>query len=127
MKSSWGWVLKNKADAGKLFYENLFKAAPSVRPLFDNDISNQAAKLVSTVTFVVQHLNNFSLIKEQIRELGRKHKGYGAKPEHYPIVAEQLIITIKQGMGDRFTPETEAAWKKALTSIAKNMIEAAEK
>ncbi|MEL7005751.1 MAG: globin domain-containing protein [Bacteroidota bacterium] len=127
MKSSWGWVLQNKADAGKLFYENLFKVAPTVRPLFDNDISNQATKLVSTVTFVVQHLNDFSLIKEQIRELGRKHKGYGAKPEYYPIVAEQLIYTIKQGMGDRFTPETEAAWNKGLSTIAQSMIEAAGK
>lgn len=125
MKSSWGWVLANKANAGELFYKNLFEAAPSVKPLFEGDISRQAAKLVSTVTFVVQHLSDFSIIKQQVAELGKKHVKYGAKPEYYPVVADQLILTLKQGMGDRFTTEIESAWKKGLNVVAAIMIEAA--
>lgn len=86
IKSSWGWVLLNRDKAGTLFYEKLFKAAPSVKHLFTTDVNEQQKKLIAAISFVVKNLDNFSKIEDKIKELGKKHNSYGAADAHYPVV-----------------------------------------
>jgi hemoglobin-like flavoprotein len=52
--------------------------------------------------------------------------GYGARPEHYPVVAEVLIASMAAVAGPAWTPEYEQAWGDALGVVAAVMIEGAE-
>jgi hemoglobin-like flavoprotein len=44
----------------------------------------------------------------------------------YAPVAEALLWTLAQGLGDAFTPETREAWVAAYTVLAGQMLEAAD-
>jgi hemoglobin-like flavoprotein len=60
-----------------------------------------------------------------VQHLGRKHTGYGVRPEHYDVVGEALLWTLGQGLGDAFTIETEEAWTAAYVLLSTVMQEAA--
>ncbi len=50
--------------------------------------------------------------------LGRRHGGYGVVDAHYTTVAEALLWTLEQGLGDDFTLETRSAWVAAYALMA---------
>ena len=61
-----------------------------------------------------------------LRELGRRHAGYGVTAEQYQPVAEAFLWTLEYYLGDAFTPELKEAWVVAYTTLATVMIEASE-
>jgi methyl-accepting chemotaxis protein len=61
----------------------------------------------------------------KLRELGRKHVVYGARPEHYPVVGEVLIASMAEVAGSRWRPEYGRAWSDALAVVAGVMQEGA--
>ena len=95
------------------FYSRLFDAAPAVRPLFPADMRKQKAMLLSALV-------------PTLHALGARHVGYGALPEHYPVVGSVLIESMAAIAGDAWTPEIEGAWSAAFNLIAGAMIEGAE-
>jgi nitric oxide dioxygenase len=62
-----------------------------------------------------------------VRDLGRRHGGYGVKPGHYATVGDALLSTLEQGLGAEFTPARRDAWAAAYGLLADVMIEAAER
>jgi hemoglobin-like flavoprotein len=52
--------------------------------------------------------------------------GYGAQPEHYPVVGEVLLAAMAEVAGPDWRPEHERAWGKALGIVAGAMLEGAE-
>ena len=60
-----------------------------------------------------------------VKDLGRRHVGYGVEPAHYETVGTALIATLEKGLGSGFTPEVRAAWIEAYTALAAVMQDAA--
>ena len=111
--------------AADLFYDRLFERAPAVRPLFPDDMSDQKRKLMQMLETAVKNLHQVEQILPAVEELGRKHVGYGAKPEHYDTVGEALLWTLEQGLGPAFTPPVKAAWASTYQTLAGVMQDAA--
>lgn len=82
-------------QAAELFYRRLFKIAPQVRPLFKGDIKAQGRKLMSTIAFAVSRLQDLPELVPTVRDLGRRHAGFGVKDEHYDVVADVLLWTLE--------------------------------
>ncbi len=61
-----------------------------------------------------------------LQNLGRRHDGYGVRPDHYETVGAALLQTLEQGLGDEFTPEVRAAWAHVYGVMASVMQEACE-
>jgi hemoglobin-like flavoprotein len=125
VKSSWAQVEPIAPTAATLFYDRLFSVAPGVRPLFPDDISEQKRKLMEMIGVVVDGLDDLPSIVGDVQALGARHAGYGAKPEHYPVVGDCLLWTLGQGLGDGFTPDVKEAWTEAYQILATTMIAAA--
>ena len=126
VQTSWKIIVPHMEVLASLFYFRLFELEPSLKPLFKRDIQTQTHKLVAMLDTAVQNLHQVEKILPAVQALGRRHVGYGAKPEHYGIVAEALLWTLEQGLGDDFTEEVEQAWTVAYTLLATVMQEAAE-
>ena len=124
VKESWGFVIVKSGQAGELFYSRLFEVAPPVRHLFKTDVKDQARKLMSMVTLVVSKLDKLETVVNEVKSLGSRHNKYGTKKEHYDVVGECLLWTLSQGLGDRWTKETEDAWKEAYSVLSGAMIQA---
>src|SRR5690349_17562162 len=112
VRQSWSYVITKSDEAGELFYKRLFEVAPEVKPLFKEDIKSQARKLMSMVTLIVSKLDKLETITTDIKSLASRHGKYGAKKEHYAVVGQCLVWTLKKGLEgqNRWSKETEEAW-----------------
>jgi hemoglobin-like flavoprotein len=127
IRTSWTAVEPIGDVAATLFYDRLFELDPALRRLFARtDMAQQKKILIQTLTVVVRSLDRLDQLVPAIEALGRRHAGYGVRAEHYETVGAALLWTLGQGLGDGFTPELEAAWTEAYTTLASVMIGAAD-
>jgi hemoglobin-like flavoprotein len=124
VKKSWMQVIPFADTAADLFYTKLFALDESLRGLFPSDLSEQKKKLMATLGRVVSSLDNLPAVLPAVEALGKKHVGYGVRPEHYATVGGALIATLAAGLGPGFTPEVEEAWIAAYGTLSAVMIEA---
>lgn len=125
VQTSWEKVVPIQEAAAELFYGHLFEIAPEVKPLFKGDMKSQGRKLMTMLNTAVRSLNDLEKIVPAVQDSGRRHVGYGVKDEHYDKVAEALLWTLAQGLGEDFTSEVEDAWVAVYTLLATVMKEAA--
>ena len=123
VKNSWSYVIVKSEEAGQLFYYRLFEIAPEVKHMFKGDIKEQSKKLMNMVTLIVTKLQKLDEIINEVKLLAQRHGKYGVKPEYYKIVGAALIWTLKEGLQEKWTPETEEAWVKVYGILSSAMIE----
>lgn len=109
-----------------LFYGRLFELDPGARKLFHNDLALQSKKLLDMLASVVESLDNFESVVPRLSELGRKHAGFGVRPEQYDTLSTALLWTFAQALGPDFDNATRDAWRHALEAISRAMKAAAE-
>ena len=107
--------------SGALFYERLFAANPSFRPLFKNDMRIQGIKLMAMLAMVVYDLPQPGRVPPAIRDLAVRHVGYGVKLADYDEMREALLWTLGQALADDFTPAVLAAWSVCYDELACEM------
>jgi methyl-accepting chemotaxis protein len=107
------------------FYDRLFDRAPDVRPLFGTDLRRQRAMLLRALVLVRRSLRDLESLLPVLRDLGARHVAYGARPEHYPVVAEVLVESMAALAGPAWRARDTAAWGTALAAIATAMLEGA--
>jgi len=76
---------------------------------------------MTAVKAAVDGLGNLDQIAPFLVKLGARHIRYGVRPEHFGVVAEALLWTLEQGLGDRFTEDVREAWIAAWGVIADAM------
>ena len=123
IQESFAKVVPISEQAAALFYGRLFEIAPSVKPLFRGDMTEQGRKLMATLAVVVNGLTNLETILPAASALAKRHVGYGVKPIHYPIVGEALLWTLQRGLGADWTPELAEAWTDAYGVLSDYMID----
>src|SRR5262245_43278416 len=117
VQKSWRQVVPNSDAAAAMFYEELFRLDPALKPLFRGDMKEQGRKLTTMISTAVNGLRRIEDIVPAVQDLGRRHARYGVKPQHYETVGAALLWTLRQGLGDAFTPEVKAAWTETYTVL----------
>ncbi|MFF1717866.1 globin domain-containing protein [Streptomyces sviceus] len=107
------------------FYALLFVRHPGLRPLFPASMDAQRDRLLRALLTAVQHIDNPPVLVDYLQNLGRGHRKYGTRAEHYPAVGECLIGALSKYASGSWDRETEAAWVRAYTTISQVMIDAA--
>jgi nitric oxide dioxygenase len=122
VQQSFSKVAPISEQAAVLFYDRLFEVAPQVKSMFPADMTEQRKKLMATLAVVVGGLGNLASILPAASALAKRHVGYGAKAEHYPVVGAALLWTLEKGLGDGWTPDVAEAWKTAYGTLSGFMI-----
>ncbi|MEL6793444.1 MAG: globin family protein [Pseudomonadota bacterium] len=125
VETSFAQVAPIKDMAAELFYNRLFTIAPEVEPMFKGDMKAQGSKLMATLAVAVNGLRDLDALVPVIQDLAARHVTYGVTPKHYEPVGEALLWTLKQGLGDGYTPEVEAAWIEAYVLLSETMVASA--
>ena len=115
-------VAPTSEQAAVIFYDRLFEVAPGVKAMFPSDMTEQRTKLMGTLAVVVNGLSNLSSVLPAASALAKRHVGYGATPEHYPVVGGALLWTLEKGLGEAWTPDVAAAWTAAYGTLSGYMI-----
>jgi hemoglobin-like flavoprotein len=126
VQTSWQRLLPIQNEVARLFYDRLFELDPGVRALFPAaDMREQGRKLTAMITTAVNGLSRLETIVPAVRDLGRRHSGYGVTDAHYDTVAAGLIWTLEQGLGDSFTQPVREAWIEVYDLLSSVMKKAA--
>ncbi|MGY1580735.1 globin domain-containing protein [Streptomyces sp. MN13] len=107
------------------FYALLFVRHPELRPLFPPAMDVQRDRLLKALLTAAEHIDNTPVLVAYLQNLGRGHRKYGTRPEHYPALGECLIGALSRYADAVWGPETEAAWVRTYTTISQVMIDAA--
>lgn len=125
IRSTWGQVAPIADTAAQIFYDRLFELDPSLRPMFAHtDMAAQRRNLMQTLAVVVKGVDRLETLVPAVEALGRRHAGYGVRPDDYATVGRALLDTLAVGLGDAFTAEAREAWSDAYELLAGTMLAA---
>lgn len=111
---------------GELFYARLFTERPELRELFPLAMDVQRSRLLRALVRIVTEIDRVTDLAPYLAQLGRDHRKFDARPEHYEAVGRALVGAIAAYTDDRWTPELEEAWWAAYRYAARVMVAAAE-
>ena len=108
------------------FYKRMFENNPEVKAMFNmakQESGEQPKALAMAVLAAAQNIDNLEAILPAVQKMCKAHVNANVKPEHYPIVGENLLAAIKEVLKDAATEEVLNAWAEAYEVIAKLFIQ----
>ena len=110
LRKSFAIVEPQAHVAALVFYRRLFELDPALRPLFKNNIEEQARKLMDMLAFAVGALEKPAALEKQLHQLGARHVMYGVRDEHYATVGQAILDMLAEVLGNKWTPALREAW-----------------
>jgi NAD(P)H-flavin reductase/hemoglobin-like flavoprotein len=107
------------------FYGRLFAETPRLRVMFPAAMDYQRDRFFRGLTRIVSTLGKPEEMESFVCQLGQDHRKYGVLAEHYPVVGQALLATLRKFAGDAWTAGAESAWADAYQRAAGLMIAAA--
>jgi hemoglobin-like flavoprotein len=113
-----GQVTAAAEPIARLAYDRLFSLHPELRSLFNGGLAAQGQKLMATLALVTYHLDDPERFLPALRQLGRRHAGYGVQPEDYRRLGQALVWAAGRTLNGTFTEEVQEAWLAAYDLLA---------
>lgn len=109
----------------KHFYKRMFAHNPEVLPFFNP--ANQAGgtqqrALAAAICAYAANIDNLEVLGGAVELIAQKHASLMIKPEHYPVVGENLLASIREVLGDAATDDIINAWAEAYGFLADILI-----
>lgn len=125
IRKTWAQAAALSDEVAPAFYANLFRMDGSTKPLFVGNLDLQGRKLVQTLGFIVDHLDEPDTLMPAARELAIRHVSYGVTKDQYASVGAALIKTLRQFLGQEFSPEDAEAWADVYGALSDEMTKTA--
>ena len=125
-RDSYAILLARNARLAEDFYARLFAAAPDTRAMFSRDPAEQALRLRAALQVTLRLLDAPDDLRPALRLLGAQHVRYGARPDHYPIVARATLDSLAAQAADIWTEDLARAWERLLTAVTAEMLAGAQ-
>jgi hemoglobin-like flavoprotein len=122
VQSTMGLLLQHQARFARELYRRLFLTAPGARALFRGDMESQGQMLTHMLQFLVHAMGRPETMALGLRDLGRRHDGYGVAAELYPAFRSAFLAAAREVLGEKHTPEIAAAWTATIDMIIGAML-----
>ncbi|WP_347310236.1 globin domain-containing protein [Defluviimonas sp. SAOS-178_SWC] len=126
IRQSFHTLRQRLEPASMSFYEALFRRAPELRSMFRDDLAGQGMKFITTLDSIIGNLESPEALGDRFADLGRGHALLGVKAAHFAPMGEALLETLRDELGEGFTPELESAWRTAYDALAARIIRRGE-
>ncbi|GEO23651.1 NO-inducible flavohemoprotein [Cyclobacterium qasimii] len=107
------------------FYKRMFSHHPDLKNIFNmgnQKTGKQQQALAMAVLAYAEHIANPGVLLPELHRIGHKHVSLEIRPEHYPIVGNHLIASIKEVLGEAASLEILEAWEIAYNQLADLMM-----
>ncbi|PQE04347.1 flavohemo protein [Rutstroemia sp. NJR-2017a BBW] len=107
------------------FYTDLLAEKPELKNIFNNThqaTGHQAKALAGALYAYAANIDDLGKLSPAVELICHKHASLYIRPEHYDVVGEHLLATMKAVLGDAATPEILDAWGAAYWQLADIMI-----
>ncbi len=102
-------------------FDRLFVRAPALKDLYPSNMDAVRREYGRVLALLVEKADRLQEVEEMLRDLGKRHRGYGAEPGHYPLLRDALVAGMKDVAGKGWDFQVEFAWKAFMNEIAKAM------
>jgi ferredoxin-NADP reductase/hemoglobin-like flavoprotein len=126
IQESFALVEENAGKVASHFYALLFLEDPSLRDMFPPMMDVQRDRLLAALVKVVHQAHEPETLVEYLQQLGRDHRKFGVRPEHYDTVGRCLVAAMKRFARPGWTAEMDEHWGLAFQFVAGTMISAAQ-
>ena len=109
----------------KHFYKRMFSHNPEVAPYFNSAHQaggTQQRALAGAICAYAANIDNLEVLGSAVELIGQKHASLMINPEHYPVVGENLLASIREVLGEGATDNIIDAWAEAYGVLADIMI-----
>ena len=103
------------------FYNRMFTHNPELKDVFNMShqaTGRQPAALFDAIAAYATHIDNLEVLTGAVMRIAHKHTSFNIQADQYAIVGHHLIETLRELLGDAFTPDIEAAWGAAYQQLA---------
>lgn len=104
------------------FYKRMFSHNPEVIPYFNQAhqlAGRQQKALAAAICAYAANIDRLEALGSAVELIAQKHASLQVKPEHYPIVGENLLASIREVLGESASDEVINAWAEAYGLLAK--------
>ncbi len=125
LRVSWSRAVTDPDALARLFYAKLFALAPETEDLFQADMAAQGRKLIATLSFVIDNIDDQQILHAAAGELALRHLDYNVSADQYEPVGIALIETLKDLLGSSFDNQAETAWRETYAALSEHMVRTA--
>lgn len=103
------------------FYDRMFAHNPEVAPYFNRANQAQGTQqraLAGAICAYAANIDRLQALGSAVELIAQKHASLMIKPEHYPIVGENLLASIREVLGDGASDDVINAWAEAYGFLA---------
>lgn len=107
------------------FYQRMFEKNPEVGPFFNraNQVTGSQQKaLAAAICAFAANVDNLEVLGSAVELIAQKHASLQILPEHYPIVGDNLLASIREVLGEGATDQVIGAWADAYGFLANILI-----
>ena len=112
-------------ECASCFYEDLFERHPSARRLFADDLIAPGGTLVDDLLGLIAATDDLPGFVANARVLGLRLQRRGIHAADYAFVGDALIAAVETVVGDGWTGEVEASWRRMYELVVEAMLEGA--
>jgi nitric oxide dioxygenase len=126
VKSTVPVIQHHGLEISKVFYVLLLEEHPELRRVFDpvrQANGEQPLALAVAILAYDGNLDRFENLEPSVQRVAYRHCHFRVSAEHYPIVGDVLMRSMKSVLGDVAHPEMLDAWSAAYFRLAETMIE----
>jgi hemoglobin-like flavoprotein len=124
LRSNFSEVSAQPRALAARFYQELFTAAPNLRPLFPVNMTSLQGHFEAALALVIRNLEDMAALQDSLRDLGAQHVQWGARPEDYFVVRDAIVRAIRATSAS-WNDDLDADWRRAITAIAVPMLQGA--
>jgi class 3 adenylate cyclase/hemoglobin-like flavoprotein len=121
VQSTIGVLMQRQKRFTQELYRRLFTLVPEARGLFRGDLESQGEMLSHMLQFLVYAMSRPETAAPGLRELGRRHDGYGVDPAYYPSFRRAFLEAARVMLGEKHSPQVESAWADTIDAIIASM------
>jgi hemoglobin-like flavoprotein len=123
VQSTVGMLMQHQKRLTSNLYRRLFELAPGAQALFHGNMEMQGEMLSHMLQCLVYGMGRPQTMTLGLRDLGRRHVGYGVTSEYYTAFRQAFLESVRGILGEKHTPQVERAWADTIDMILASMRE----
>lgn len=117
-------IANTRDELSRLFFRELFQLDMNLKKVLPGNTVFLNRKFFNMLA-ALQNVKYLENIAGSVVKLGERHMlKYGAQIEHFDTLKQALLAALEKHLGNRFTPELEAAWNGVFDEVAQVMKQA---
>ncbi len=120
------FLLEPAADAAMTyFYGQLFAMDPEIRAMFPPAMDVQRRRFFAALVRIAADQDEPAVLVPYLEQLGRAHRKYGVREQHYGAFRRALLATLHRFAGPGWDDATQYSWERAFDHAVEVMTDAA--